>query len=104
MTSEEKNYSDKEKYAQENLFPDQEENLQDLVVKWVQKMKELRYKYPEITDSIHNLQKLLEKRMIEMREGLNDLRQNDRDLLTLLIINEIHQSVDSILQLEEDEG
>lgn len=70
----------------------------DLAGKMVEKLKKLRYSYPDTNEALNNLQKSLQKSMIQIHDTLSSLPDKDRDILTLLIISEIHKSVDEVFQ------
>lgn len=76
-------------------------NLQQLAEQMVDKLKQLHYRYPEVSDSLNSLQKQVSQKMQDLQELLLRLPQRDRDIFTLLVIHQIHNTVDEIFQMPE---
>ena len=74
----------------------QETDYQQLAKKMVARLKQIKYRHPEITDAIDSLQAELQNEMRQLADDLAEINDKNKDFLTLLIINEIHKSVDEI--------
>ncbi len=78
-----------------------EDNLRELALKMLERLQEIRYKHPDVMDSLQSLQKMMAQSMQKLQEALSMLPERDRDILLLLIINEIHKTVDEVFEPEE---
>ncbi|NUM35520.1 MAG: hypothetical protein HUU50_13320 [Candidatus Brocadiae bacterium] len=85
---------------QENItwLDEQDENYKDLAVKIVDKLKQIRYSYPGVSDSLEELQGELKDSMETIHRSLLELPDQHKDLLTLLVISEIHKTVDEVFK------
>ena len=85
---------------QENAtwLEEQDENYKELAVKIVDKLKQIRYSYPGISDSLEELQSELRDTMGTMQRSLLEIPDQHKDFLTLLVISEIHKIVDEIFK------
>ena len=81
---------------------EQEQNYKELAVKIVDKLKEIRYTYPGISDSLEELQIEMKGCMEKMHKSLLILPDLHKDLLTLLVISEIHKTLDEIFKPQTD--
>lgn len=75
-----------------------DQNYRQLASKIVDKVKQIRYSYPGVSDSLEELQKELHESMIKLQQVLLPLPDKDKDILTLLVISEIHKTVDEIFK------
>ncbi len=83
-------------------IPAEDANYKDLAVKIVDKLKQIRYAYPGVSDSLEELQGELQSCMEKMHRSLLELPDHHKNLLTLLVISEIHKTVDEIFKTQNE--
>lgn len=60
------------------------------------RVKAIKESNPKVSQEIERLEKEIRERLIEIKKQINTLKKDDRDLITVLVIQGLHRTSDEI--------
>lgn len=72
-------------------------DITQMAVSIFERVREIKHGHPAIAKAIDLLEAEIRERLVQIRRQIGKLERQDRDLVTILVINGLHRTADEVL-------